>query len=102
MNTNTHVESWDALAKGIVTQGVDDYKQALNKKRALERELHSINKTIVECEKFFNSQWCKELSEMDADFIIENAKKTAEKEFRNDYESITVSVRMKKKKKDDK
>lgn len=101
-NNVTHVECWEDLAKTIVTQGVDDYKRALNMKRALERKLHSVDKAIVECEKFFKSQWCKELSELEGDFIMENARETAEQEYNNDYESVTVTIRMKRKKKDDK
>lgn len=103
MNKDTHVENWESLAIGVVTQAVDDYKNALNKKRALERELHSIDKTIVECEKFFDGQWCLELlhsvgelNGVNGQFVKENAAKAAEKEY-GDY-NVTVTVRMKKKK----
>lgn len=48
--------NFDLLAKGIVIQGVEDYKTALKQKWALEQKMISINKSLLDCESFFHSE----------------------------------------------
>ena len=96
---NIHDENFKMLAKGVVSQGVEDYKKALKLKWALEHKMHEVNKTLMECEKFFNSEWCKDLSDIDDPYyIIDNATNTAKKEFDED-EIFTVTVKSKLRKK---
>ena len=98
---NRHDENFKMLAKGVVSQGVEDYKKALKLKWALEHKMHEVDKTLMECEKFFNSEWCKDLSDIDdPHYIIDNATNTAKKEF-NEDEIFTVTVKSKLRKKED-
>lgn len=61
--------------------------------------MRDVNKTLTECEKFFNSEWCKDLSDIDdPHYIIDNATNTAKKEFDKD-EIFTVTVKSKLRKK---
>lgn len=94
--------NFELLAKEIVIQGVDDYKRALKQKWALENKLYSINNVLVECEQFFCSEWCKELSDIDdSSYIKNNAFIQARKEFKED-EIVSVSIKIKPKKKTEK
>ena len=96
---NRHDENFKMLAKGVVSQGVEDYKKALKLKWALEDKMRDVNNTLMECEKFFNSEWCKDLSDIDdPHYIIDNATNTAKKEFDED-EIFTVTVKSKLRKK---
>lgn len=90
-------ENYNDLAKAVVTQAVEDYKKALKEQKALKKKLVAVNKTLAECEKFFNSEQCRLYSDIDdSSYIIENAKKTAKQE--SNEEVITVSIRIRPKK----
>ena len=92
-------EKFNLLAKSVVAQGVDDYKTALKQKWALENRLHTVNRTIAECEAFFYSEWCKELSDIEDPFYIRNNSFIeAKKEF-NKQENVTVRIDIKPKEK---
>lgn len=92
-------ENFNLLAKSVVAQGVDDYKTALKQKWALENRLHAANCTIAECEAFFYSEWCKELSDIDdPSYIRNNSFIEAKKEF-NKQENVTVRIDITPKKK---
>lgn len=94
--------NFELLAKEIVIKGVDDYKRALKQKWALENKLYSINNVLVECEQFFCSEWCKALSDIDdSSYIKNNAFIQARKEFKED-EIVSVSIKIKPKKKTEK
>ena len=96
---NIHDENFKMLAKGVVSKGVEDYKKALKLKWALEHKMHEVNKTLMECEKFFNSELCKDLSDIDdPNYIIDNTANTAKKEFDED-EIFTVTIKSKLRKK---
>ena len=92
-------KNYDELAKAIVIQAVEDYKRALKERKELENKLMLVNSRITECEKFFESEWCKELSNIeDSTYIIDNTRKTAKEELKN--EVVIVSNRIKQKKDD--
>lgn len=94
----TNDKNFDLLAKGIVIQGIEDYKKALKEKWALENKLLSVNKTLIECEQFFYSEWCKDLSDIDdPTYIRNNSFIKAKKDF-NKNDVVTVSVEIKPKK----
>ena len=94
---NSTNKNYDELAKAIVIQAVEDYKRALKEQKELENKLMLVNSRITECEKFFESEWCKELSNIeDSTYIIDNARKTAKEELKN--EVVIVSIRIKQKK----
>ena len=94
---NRHDENFKMLAKGVVSQGVEDYKKALKLKWALEHKMRDVNKTLMECEKFFNSEWCKDLSDIDdPTYIRNNSFIEAKKDF-NKNDVVTVSVKIKPK-----
>lgn len=95
---NKHDEKFEMLAKSIVAQGVEDYKKALKQKWALERKLRDVDGVLTECEKFFNSEWCECLSDIDnPSYIIDNATETAKKEFDDVIFTVTIKSRLKKK-----
>ena len=95
----TNDENYNLLAKEIVIKGVDDYKTALKELWALEKKLIFVKSMLTDCEKFFESQWCEELSGInDPTYIKNNAFDTAKREYEND-DIVTVSIKIKPKKK---
>lgn len=67
-------EEFNALAMAIVTQAATDYFSALywlkhNKPSNTKEYLDNV-KTKIDCEMFFRSGWCKQLTEIDGEKII--------------------------------
>lgn len=92
--------NFDLLAKGIVIQGVEDYKTALKQKWALEQKMISINKSLLDCESFFLSEWCAELSDIDdPSYIKNNAFIEAKKEYKKEDATVNIIIKPKETKK---
>ena len=66
-------EVYQDLANGIVLRAVEDYRNALDGKSYSPYK--SPGKVIKEIEKFFNSDWCKTLTKVSGEYIIEQIKK---------------------------
>jgi len=64
-------KNYENLANAIVVQAMQDYRLAI---RALNKRPnnHSALKTKAEIEKFFRSEWCRLLTTVDGNYLIEN------------------------------
>lgn len=84
-------QCWENFGISIVNQGVDDYIGCLKDidhglNYTKDNISHSIYNTVsrkIECEKFFESDWCFFLSNIDGKKLIDRARKMAN--FDNDY-----------------
>lgn len=95
MNTNTRENmAYKALGEAVAAQAVEDYKRALKDIWALEKAMNLAKKTLVECERFFDSEYGAMLSDMDGDYIKRHAAETAKWEF-NHKELVTAHVKIK-------
>ena len=63
---------YESLAEAIVIQAARDYLGAL--KGRSRRYEASINNTIDECERFFHSRLCAQLTEADGGYLIRKIK----------------------------
>lgn len=61
-------EAYNHLAKSIVIQAITDYREILNKGRISKLSITKYNRT--EIEKFFLSDWCYALSQMEGADLI--------------------------------
>ena len=61
------------LANAIVKQACDDYRRALRGLRVLNG-FKSAEHTIAECERFFRGGWYSELTNIDAEWLIQKLK----------------------------
>lgn len=66
-------EPYERLANAIVLQAVKDYRDALNKNKKRPR-YEPAKYTIAEVERFFHSEWYRELTSVDSNFLIEKLK----------------------------
>lgn len=69
----TEDEAYEHLAKGIIIQAIEDYRNALNGK-SINRHV-DVNKDIKELERFFRSQWFTFLCEWNGETLMELIKK---------------------------
>lgn len=76
-------EAYLELANAIVIQAANDYRAAAIK---LKKNPDDVNawKMKRECVRFFNSKWCRELTNADPKKILEQLKK----EDKNDEKEI--------------
>ena len=58
-------DGWSALANAIVIQAADDYIYALK---------HDHKNDIESLERFFRSQWYRELTSVDGEYLIEQLR----------------------------
>lgn len=66
-------EPYERLANAIVLQAVKDYRDALKKNKKRPR-YDPAKYTIAEVERFFHSEWYRELTSVDSNFLIEKLK----------------------------
>ena len=78
-------EAYEKLAAAIVVQAAKDYKAAL-RQEARGKVTPSTQGTIIECERFFKSQWFEALSDLDGPVLMERIKKLALADFEGDEE----------------
>ena len=78
-------ECYEKLAAAIVVQAAKDYKAAL-RQEARGKVTPSTQGTIIECERFFESQWFEALSDLDGPVLMERIKKLALADFEGDEE----------------
>lgn len=69
-----YLENYKNLAVAIVTSMIDEYKTAL-----FINDKYTINK----CEKWFRSDWCYMLCDMDGDYIIKSVREVVQNEKNN-------------------
>ena len=66
-------EPYERLANAIILLAVKDYRDALKK---LKKRPHyePAKETITEVERFFHSDWYRELTSVDGNFLIEKLR----------------------------
>lgn len=72
------IDEYQLLANAIVLQAANDWKRAnmeLKKAKPLSRKWLSWENLRKECEEFFRSEWCGELTGLDGNYILERLKK---------------------------
>lgn len=67
------VNPYENLAQAIVMQAVKDYKKARHKLRTHPKSI-AAGRDVVECERFFTSDWFMELSGLDGRVILDKLK----------------------------
>ena len=68
---NTMIESYQPLMDAIVLQAVTDYRNALIGKGY---ERNSAEKVVVECERFFRSEYFSLLTKISGEYLIEKLR----------------------------
>lgn len=69
---NYNKEGFENLANAIILQVVKDYRKALSGCKVEKRDSKSV---IAECERFFRSEWFRELTDVDGEYLITNIRK---------------------------
>lgn len=69
---------YENLANAIIKQAADDYRKAL-KALSLNNRNKQAQATVTECETFFRSDWYKELTSVDGEYLIRLLKEEARK-----------------------
>ena len=67
-------QNWEDLAQAISLQAVEDYRKCRRLVRRKPNQFEA-RKMIREVERFFRSEWFKQLSEADGNMILEQLKK---------------------------
>ena len=65
-------EGLENLTNAIILQAVKDYRKAL---KELSLNGKSSNAVITDCERFFRSDWCRQLTNVDGEYLITNILK---------------------------
>jgi len=67
------IDPYEQLANAIVLQAVKDYRDAL--KKLIKHPCHESAKyTITEVERFFHSDWYRELTKVEPEILIRKLK----------------------------
>lgn len=69
---NCNEEGIQNLANAIILQAVKDYRTAL---RGLPLNGKSSTAVIADCERFFRSDWYRQLTNVDGEYLIINIRK---------------------------
>lgn len=69
---NYDKEGFENLANAIIVQAVKDYRKALSGCKVDERDSNCV---ITECERFFRSEWFRELTDVDGEYLIKTIRK---------------------------
>lgn len=72
-------EPFENLASAIILQAVKDYRDALKKHRK-RRKYQPAIEMITEVERFFHSEWYRELTSVDGEMLIRKLKSEVERE----------------------
>ena len=67
----TNEEGFENLTNAIVLQAVKDYRRAL---KGLSVYGKSSAAVIAECERFFRSEWYRQLTDVDSEYLITNIR----------------------------
>lgn len=65
---------YEALANSIVAQAAKDYRKALEKLKRNPRYSSAL-RDKADCESFFQSEWMKELTEVDGRWLMQAIRK---------------------------
>ena len=69
---NYNEEGIENLTNAIILQAVKDYRKAL---KGLSLNGKSSNAVITDCERFFRSDWYRQLTNVDGEYLITNIRK---------------------------
>ena len=69
---NYNKEGFENLANAIILQVVKDYRKALSGCKVEKRDSKSV---IAECERFFRSEWFRELTDVNGEYLITSIRK---------------------------
>ena len=72
---NYEKEGFENLANAIIVQAVKDYRKALSGVSLNSRPSACV---ITECERFFRSEWFRELTDVDGEYLIKTIRKEYE------------------------
>ena len=72
----TNQQGLEDLSNAIILQAVKDYRIALSGRDVNGRDSKSV---IAECERFFQSEWFRELTDLDGEYLIKTIRKEFEK-----------------------
>lgn len=72
------IEPYEQLSNSIVLQAVKDYRNALKKLKKRSR-YDPAKYTVDEVERFFHSEWYRELTSVDGKFLIEKIRSEVRK-----------------------
>lgn len=67
------MDPYENLANAIIKQAADDYRKAL-KALSLNSRNKEAQATVKECEDFFRSDWYKQLTSLDGEYLIRKLK----------------------------
>lgn len=68
----TNEEGIENLTNAIILQAVKDYRKAL---KGFSLNGKSSTAVIVDCERFFRSDWYRQLTNVDGEYLITNIRK---------------------------
>ena len=68
----TNEEGIENLTNAIVLQAVKDYRKAL---KGLSLNGKSSAAVVADCERFFRSDWYRQLTNVDGEYLIANIRK---------------------------
>ena len=69
-------KNWEDLANAIILKAVDDYRLASQRIRSVPDDEKS-RKRMREVERFFRSEWFRQLSDIDGSTILYNLRREA-------------------------
>ena len=72
-------DPYEQLANAIILQAVKDYRDALKKLKKRPR-YDPAKDMIFEVERFFHSDWYRELTSVDGNFLIKNLRSEVREE----------------------
>ncbi|WP_368488135.1 hypothetical protein [Clostridium sp. BJN0013] len=72
-------DPYEQLANAIILQAVKDYRDALKKLKKRPR-YDPAKDMISEVERFFDSDWYRELTSVDGNFLIKNLRSEVREE----------------------
>ena len=72
---NYNKECFENLANAIIVQAVKDYRKALS---GFSSDGKPSTAVIADCERFFRSEWYRQLTNVDGMIIIANIRKEFE------------------------
>lgn len=67
------IAPYENLANAIVIQAAKDYRKSLSRLSRNPKNSDAL-KRKRECERFFHSVWCRELTNIDPKYILETLK----------------------------
>lgn len=75
-------DPYEELANAIVIQACNDYKKAYKQSLRRNGGMVDFNPELEELEEFFHSDWYKQLTEVDGEYLMERLKDEVKKQLK--------------------